>query len=122
MIDKITNLKVTEHQLDVIGEALEFYSRFLCGDVLALPKTLNSFRCCNNLTGISVEATKEYKKELFPELSLNGSHSIQACKMVEAKMAYDMYRELLTKQAKATGNTASVYFDESKITNTPKIL
>jgi hypothetical protein len=95
-------IELTKRQLNVYREALEFYSRFISGQVNYLPEIL--YWNFNIPYGDRVEASYNLKKVIFPELHKNASYGIGWSKddklEQERQISYEMYREVYVKQAK----------------------
>jgi hypothetical protein len=101
------SIEVTIKQLIVIQEALEFYSRFLLGQVDKIPLSLD-FRLKDkhrpsNVNAALDEAFQIIKKEMFG-LAKNTSYSIgtrefstleEHKELPEPQIAYEMYKMIL---------------------------
>lgn len=95
-------IELTDRQLTVYKDALEFYSRFMAGQLDHLPPIIDM-----NLN-IPYEHKKracdDLKKVLFPELPLNGSYGVGWSKkdkrQQEIQLAYEMYREVYVQREK----------------------
>lgn len=102
------NIELTEKQMIVIQEALEFYARFLLGQVDHIPMSLD-FRLKNehrpSYCNPSLdEAFTTIKKEMFGLVHPNQSYGIgtrrfstleEDKEMVEPQIAYEMYKMIL---------------------------
>lgn len=92
-------IKMTEKQMFVARDALEFYSRFLSGQLDYLPDEL---RCRKRADPEAVSlALRNLKQALFPELHPNESYSIGRCDdtLSEARqIAYEEYRQIYVYQ------------------------
>lgn len=92
-------IELSEKQLFVYKEALEFYSRFISGQTNTFLYVLDS------KSNINYEDKKkscnQLKKVLFPELELNASYGIgwseTDIRQQESQISYEMYREVYVK-------------------------
>ncbi len=99
-------LELNKKQLEVIREALEFFSRFSAGQFNALPQSFEAFlwkkwgsnefvRRRERWTGLLNQAKLEMF-DMHPNASLGiGNEELSE----EAKIAYDIYRPILEKFA-----------------------
>lgn len=104
---------LTETQAFVVREALEFYSRFLAGQIEALPDVLRWERKIH-LNERARQALARFKAEAFPELHPNESYGIgwkDGDKLSEHRqIAYELYRQFYvhqTRQQAAEGKDVS---------------
>ena len=100
-------IELTEKQLRVMSDALEFYSRFLAGQWrLPDPMEWKEYELQDKYDGFwekrnFVEKQLEILKSNFTGLSVNASYGIGSDKLHEdAKVAYDLYRPILEQFAK----------------------
>lgn len=108
-------IEMSEKQMFVMREALEFYSRFLSGQFDALPDEL---RFPLNLRGDGDKlhaALSAVKAIIFPELSYNESYGVGAPREDNLQnlrqISYEMYRQIYvhqTKERKLRGDDVSM--------------
>ena len=106
MKNKKYTLELTRKQLQVVQEALEFFSRFTAGQLNHLPPSLEAYLWGKWDTDAFVERREEWKialdlvkKRMF-DLHPNESIAIGSPKLLEeAKIAYDIYRPILERFA-----------------------
>jgi hypothetical protein len=94
---------MSEDQLRIMREALEFYSRFLAGQMGAFPQAFQNILWGKELNNFSPEVLGpiSYLKKVifdFEPSESYGIHSNEVCK--EAKIAYDMYYMIYHKFVK----------------------
>ena len=108
-------IELSEKQLLIMREALEFYSRFLSGQVDDIPDELK-FKCNRNGRGDELrEAQQKLKRVLFPELLHNEAYGVGAARgdrMGEQRqISYEMYRQIYvyqTAKRKLSGDDVSM--------------
>lgn len=89
---------MSEKQMLVMREALEFYSRFLSGQFDAIPDEIR-FRV-KDREGFE-KTLRDLKKVVFPELAYNESYSIgRGGERIHdlRQLAYEMYRQIYVYQ------------------------
>jgi hypothetical protein len=105
---------LTELQMSVLLEALEFYQRFISGQVCDLPEHLR-FRLRKSPE--AQEAMRQLKSALFPELLPNESIGVGRIRDETERedrrrmVAYEMYRQIYvfnTRRAKLEGKDTSM--------------
>lgn len=87
-------IELTDKQLYIMREALEFYSRFLSGQVESLPDVLR-FRIKDKEA--AYRALGEFKAAAFPELHYNESYGIgKPENSIEEhrQVSYEFYRNI----------------------------
>ena len=101
------SIELTEKQLRVIADALEFYSRFLAGQ-WEIPDAMEfkEYKLQDKYIGFwekrnFVEEQFKILKSNFTGLPIHASYGIGSDKLHEdAKIAYDIYRPILEQFAK----------------------
>jgi hypothetical protein len=109
-------INLSERQLMVYREALEFYSRFLAGQLNYLPM------CLFGRHDVSEAMQKFVKPLLFPDLRENESYGIGITKdplSEERQIAYEMYREVFVFQQKGNPGWDCYKSDTLKYSNEP---
>jgi len=105
------NITLSEKQLQVYRDALEFYSRFLSGQIeeSSLPPVL---RCSEYNKDELRESLKKVKSIIFPELLENQYYGIgwNGKPLSEQRqVAYEMYREVYVYHTRLSGVDYSCY-------------
>jgi len=90
---------MTDKQMKLMSEALEFYSRFLSGQLDHFPKALekymtNTKNVPNSHFDESIQKSlTDLQRILFPDLQgLNGSYGVGSDHIPETTLAYEMYK------------------------------
>lgn len=99
-------IEMSEKQMLVMREALEFYSRFLSGELDAIPDEL-TFKCSREGRADELrDSLQNLKTILFPELRPNEAYGISAPKTGDyaaerRQISYEMYRQIYVYQTRA---------------------
>jgi hypothetical protein len=111
MSEKV-KIEMSEKQMLVMRDALEFYSRFLSGQLDALPDALR-FKV-KNRDGVD-DALRQLKAALFPELHQDESYGVGAPRgdrlQELCQISYEMYRQIYvyqTEQRRSGGGDVSM--------------
>lgn len=122
-------IKLSAHQLQTTKDALEWYSRFLMGQVDHLPPVI---AWSNKVSRWKLEELfKPVKEYLFPKLPWGGFYNIGDNEhefSKEAQISYEIYRKIYefdVQQRKANGDPClgNVYAREGlHYTNEPKVV
>lgn len=99
---KTYKIELTEKQLNVYKDALEFYSRFISGQIDHLPPIIDTKL---NISWANKRNACDYLKQvLFPKLQSNASYGVgwsdKDKLQQEIQISYEMYREVYVKQRK----------------------
>lgn len=95
-------IEMSEKQMNMMREALEFYSRFMSGQIDALPDELRFPVNRNGKADELRDALTVLKSILFPELRFNESYSVSAPRednlQYLRQVSYEMYRQIYVFQ------------------------
>lgn len=107
-------ITVSEKQLFIVREALEFYSRFISGQVTDLPEVLRSELAAHR-NEKALQSLKEFKAVVFPELLPGQAYGVGAPRNsreleIHRQVSYEMYRQIYvyeTRKLRAEGKDMS---------------
>lgn len=112
MSNEKKQIEFSDNQLLIMREALEFYSRFLSGQVESLPDVL---RWNIKNREAADKALREFKAAAFPELHPNESYGVGAPRgyviKLHRQVSYEMYRQIYvyqTRKRKLAGDDVSM--------------
>lgn len=105
-------ITLSEKQLQVYKDALEFYSRFLGGQVEHIPPVLQYGREYYKVREEAERGLMMFKKAVFPELRPNESYGIgwdESPIRQDAQISYELYREVYVYYQKKNPSPVSCY-------------